>query len=121
VERRSQAQKIAPQLVIQARQELTDPILQEQVLRFIQTIVLYKFPKLSTEEIKTMLNLDLIKHTRVYQEAKEEGKLEGRLEGKLEAKSEMISKLLAENFTIQRVAELVDLDVEIVRKAAGMQ
>jgi predicted transposase/invertase (TIGR01784 family) len=64
-----------------------------------------------------MLNLDLIKHTRVYQEAKEEGKLEG----KLEAKSEMISKLLAEDFTIQRVAELVDLDVEIVRKAAGMQ
>ena len=39
MERRSQAQKIAPQLVIQARQELTDPILQEQVLRFIQTIV----------------------------------------------------------------------------------
>jgi predicted transposase YdaD len=108
VERRSQAQKIAPQLVVQARQELTDPILQEQVLRFIQTIVLYKFPKLSTEEIKTMLNLDMIKHTRVYQEAKEEGRLEVML------------KLLAKGFTIEEVANLLDLDVKIVREAAGM-
>jgi len=117
VERRSQAQKIAPQLVVQARQELTDPILQEQVLRFIQTIVLYKFPQLSTEEIKTMLNLDLIKHSRVYQEAKEEGKEEGKLEGRLET----IAKLLAKGFTIEEVANLLDLDVETVKKAEEMQ
>jgi predicted transposase YdaD len=56
-----------------------------------------------------MLNLDLIKHSRVYQEAKEEGRLEVML------------KLLAKGFTIQEVANLLDLDVETVRETAEMQ
>jgi len=63
-----------------------------------------------------MLNLDLIKHSRVYQEAKEEGKLEGKIEGKIE----VVPNLLAKGFTIQEVANLLDLDVEIVREVAGM-
>jgi predicted transposase/invertase (TIGR01784 family) len=72
-----------------------------------------------------MLSLDLIKHTRFYQEAKEEGRLEGILEakeeGRLEGRLEVMSKLLAKGFTIQEVANLLDLDVETVREAAEMQ
>jgi len=76
-----------------------------------------------------MLSLDLIKHTRFYQEAKEEGRLEGileakeegRLEGRLEARLEAMSKLLVKGFTIQEVANLLDLDVETVRETAEMQ
>jgi len=76
-----------------------------------------------------MLSLDLIKHTRFYQEAKEEGRLEGileakeegRLEGRLEGKIEVVPKLLAKGFTIQEVANLLVLDVETVREAAEMQ
>jgi predicted transposase/invertase (TIGR01784 family) len=64
-----------------------------------------------------MLNLDLIKHSRVYQEAKEEGKLEGKLENRLET----IVKLLVKGLTIQEVANLLDLDVETVKKAEEMQ
>jgi len=56
-----------------------------------------------------MLSLDLIKHTRFYQEAKEEGKIE------------VVPKLLAKGFTIQEVANLLDVDVETVREAAEMQ
>lgn len=76
VESQKNATQFAKQLVNKAREELTDAIIQEKVLEFIETIFVYKFPNLSREEIEAMLDLSLIKHTRVYQEAKEEGKQE---------------------------------------------
>ena len=44
-------------------------------LDFIETILVYKLPRLSREEIKTMFALNEIelKQTRFYQEAVEEG------------------------------------------------
>ncbi len=60
-----------------------------------------------------MLDLNLLKETRVYQEAKEEGKEEGKLEEKLE----IVSKLLKKGFSIQEVADLLELDTETVRSA----
>jgi predicted transposase YdaD len=47
----------------------------------IETIVVYKFPQLSRQEIEAMLGLvDDVKQTRVYQEGREEGKAqEGRM------------------------------------------
>ncbi len=68
-----------------------------------------------------MLNLNIIKGTKVYQEAKlegkQQGKLEGKQEGKLEAKLEMVPKLLEKDLSIQEIAELLELDDEIVREA----
>ena len=48
-------------------------------LDFIETILVYKLPRLSREEIKTMLALNEIelKQTRFYQEVVEEGRQEG--------------------------------------------
>lgn len=83
---------------------MTDAVLQQKVLEFIETIVVYKFPNLSREEIEAMLNLNLIRETKVYQEAKEEGKLE------------VVPKLLERGFSIQEIAELLGVDVEAVRK-----
>ena len=83
---------------------MTDAVLQQKVLEFIETIVVYKFPNLSREEIEAMLNLNLIRQTRVYQEAKEEGKLE------------IVPELLERGFSIQEVAKILKIDVEIVRK-----
>ena len=60
-----------------------------------------------------MLNLDIIRGTRVYQEAKQEGKQEGEQE----AKMQLVSKLLQKGFSIQEIAELLELDAETVRKA----
>ncbi|MEH2322057.1 MAG: hypothetical protein V7K32_00340 [Nostoc sp.] len=59
-----------------------------------------------------MLNLDLLKETRVYQEAKEEGKEEGKLETQLK----MIPLLLELGLTIQQIADRLELEVEKVRK-----
>jgi len=57
-----------------------------------------------------MLNLSLIKHTRVYQEAKEEGKQEIVLK--------VVPKLLQRGLSLQEIAEILEVDVETVRKAA---
>jgi len=59
-----------------------------------------------------MLNLNLLKQTRVYQEAKEEGKEEGKLETQLK----MIPILLELGLTIQQIADRLELEVEEVRK-----
>jgi predicted transposase/invertase (TIGR01784 family) len=63
-----------------------------------------------------MLNLNLLKETKVYQEAKAEGREEGKEEGKLETKLQMIPILLELGLTVQQIAERLELDVEEVRK-----
>lgn len=72
-----------------------------------------------------MLGLDLIKNTRVYQEAQQEGKREGKLEGKLECKLEgkleTLPRLLKMGLSLEQVAEALDLDIEVVRQAAPKQ
>jgi len=94
IESGNPAKEFAQQLVFQAKQELTDTIIQEKVLQFIETIVLYKFPNLTPKEIEAMLSVSLLKGTRVYQEIKAEvkeeiegeirGKIEGEIRGKIE-------------------------------------
>ena len=59
-------------------------------LDFIETILIYKLPYLSREEIKTMLALNDIelKQTRFYQEIAEEEKQKGLFEGRQEGRKE---------------------------------
>ena len=84
-------------------------------LDFIETILVYKLPRLSREEIKTMLALNEIelKQTRFYQEVVEEGRQEGRQE---ECFS-LVTRLLRRKFGIkheleQLLAQLQTLPVE---------
>jgi predicted transposase/invertase (TIGR01784 family) len=65
------------------------------IIELIETIVIYKFPSLSREEIETMLGLSELKQTRVYQEALEEGEQRGRSEGRLEGEQSVILRQLA--------------------------
>jgi predicted transposase/invertase (TIGR01784 family) len=61
------------------------------ILEFIETILVYKFPKLSRKEIERMFALDDLRQTRVFQEIRDEylqegiqiGKQEGRKEGEI--------------------------------------
>lgn len=45
----------------------------EVILKIIETILVYKFPKLRREEIERMFTLDDLRQTRFYQEAYQEG------------------------------------------------
>lgn len=68
-------------------------------LDFIETILVYKFPRLSREEIKTMLGLEdvQLQQTRFYQEAKQEGREEGLEQGE---------KMILQRLLVRRFGEL---------------
>ena len=86
-------------------------------LEFIETILVYKLPRLSREEIKTMLALNEIelKQTRFYQEIAEEERQigeqkgrkaqEGRQEGRQEECISLVTRLLRRKFGIQHELE----------------
>ena len=120
VEPSSNAGELARNLITRTEQEILDRTNQKQLQELIETIIIYKFPNLSYEEIETMLNLQEIKQTRVYQDAKSEGKLEGKLEGKeegkLEQKIEMIPLLQELGLTVKQIAQRLELEEEIVNE-----
>jgi predicted transposase/invertase (TIGR01784 family) len=122
VEKKTQEKtgELARQLMSQAQQELTDTTLEEKVLEFIKAVVIDKFANLSREELEIMLNLDSLKKSKVYQEAKEEGFEEGKEEGSLETKLKTIPKLIKLGLTIEQIAESLELDVETVRNNTQM-
>ncbi len=94
VESQQKATERAKQLIFQASQQVADSQIQQQILEFIETIVIYKFPLLSRQEVEVMLGLDLIRNTKVYQEAFAEGEQQGRLEGEQQAKLAAVKRLL---------------------------
>ena len=72
-------------------------------LDFIETILIYKLPYLSREEIKTMLALNDIelKQTRFYQEIAEEEKQKGLIEGRKEEGIALLTRQLRRKLGLQ--------------------
>jgi len=68
------------------------------ILEFIETILVYKFPRLTRKEIEAMFALDDLRQTRVYQETLAEGiqlgKEEGIQLGKQQGRQEEATNLL---------------------------
>ncbi len=66
--------------------------------------------------------LDLIRHTKVYQEALEEGKQLGVEEGKQlglqQAKLEAIPRMLQLGISLEAIAQSLDLPLEVVQQIA---
>lgn len=110
VESKQKAPTSAKQLLEKATSEINDESLKKEIIQLIETIILYKFPKKSREEIETMFGLSDLKKTRVYQEAKQEGRTEVKLES--------VPRLLALGLTVEQVAKALDLSVEQVKQEA---
>ncbi len=119
VEPESSAVTKARELIDLAKQQIDSEITQREFLELIETIIVYKFPQKSREEIEKMFGFSELKQTKVYQEAKQEGKAEGRLEGKLEGKLEAVPLMLNLGATLEQIAESLDLDIELVRLVAA--
>lgn len=94
----------ARQLLSQTRQAVEDVTTQSDVINLIETIVLYKFPNLSREELEIMLGLNDLKQTRFAQEMLEEGRQEAKLES--------ASRFLALGLSREIVAQGLGLTVE---------
>lgn len=112
----SQAPGAARDLVTRARSEIADAALRADLVELIETVMIYKLAHLSREEIQTMLQVDDIRQTRVYQEAKEEGREEGREEGQQKERALVIQKMAAKKMTAQEIAALLEVDLEFVQQ-----
>jgi predicted transposase/invertase (TIGR01784 family) len=88
VESKKQTPIYAKNLITRTRTELGNTALMQQVLDLIETIVLYKLPRISRQELMKMFGLDTfdIKTTRFYEEVREEVKEEVREEVKEEVR-----------------------------------
>jgi hypothetical protein len=67
-----------------------------------------------------MLGLSELKQTKVYQEAKQEGLAEGKQEGRLEAKLEAIPRMIEFGLSLEQIAQLQDLPLEVVQQVAQL-
>ena len=88
--------ELAKQINEKVQQE-PDIDLQDQVVKFIETVLVYKFPRLSRQEIEAMFTFNDLKNTRVYQDAKQEGLQLGKQEGLLRQVA-MLLKILNRKF-----------------------
>ena len=108
---------IAARELINRTKQAENLQLQQQLLEFLETILVYKFPKMSRKEIEAMFGLSELKQTRVYQEGKEEGEQEGKQKGRVEAKLEAVPRLLALGLTVEQIAQALDLELAQVQQA----
>lgn len=111
----------AQSLVERAREELIDEATQKNLIDLITTIIIYKLPHKQREEIEAMFTLGDLKKTKVYQEAVEEGEQRGEQRGEQKAKLEAIPELLKEGLTIEQIARVLKLSLEIVQEIAQKQ
>jgi predicted transposase/invertase (TIGR01784 family) len=99
-------------LIERTQQELTDVTAQRNFIELIETVFIYKFPKLNFQEIGDMLGLGDLKQTRAYQEAEQAGE-EKKQSAML---TKMVPKLLRRGLTVQEIAEDLELPVEIIQR-----
>jgi predicted transposase/invertase (TIGR01784 family) len=107
IETEKDAPALARRLIAQANQQLTDTKIKRDLINLIETIIVYKLPKKSREEIEAMLGLSELKQTRVYQEALEEGKAE--------ATRKFALKLLRTGMNLQQIAEVTELSLQQIQ------
>lgn len=107
IEPEETAGQLARQLIEQAQQQLTDETLQRELINLIETIIVYKLPKKSREEIAAMLGLSEIKQTRFYQETQ------------LEVKLDTIPRMMSMGLGLEQIAYALDLPLETVKKTAN--
>ncbi|WP_260446698.1 Rpn family recombination-promoting nuclease/putative transposase [Nostoc sp. 2RC] len=120
VEPESTATTKALEIVNSAREQILDVTAVSEIIQLIETILIYKLPRLSQEDIGKMFGLNELRQTRFYQdvfaEGKEEGRQQGKEEGRQEAKLETIPQLLALGLSIEQIAQALGLDEQFVRE-----
>ena len=100
-------------LIERAKQQLEDEVVKRNLIELIETIIVYKLPSKSREEIEAMLGLSELKQTKVYQEALEEGEQKAKLEA--------VPELLKEGLKLEQIARALKLPLKVVQQAAQEQ
>jgi predicted transposase/invertase (TIGR01784 family) len=106
----SEAPATARNLVARAKTEIADESLRANLIKLIETVIMYKMPRLSRKEIQAMLQIHDIRESLAYQETLKEG-IEKGIE-----KGIAIAKLAAAKKSVVEIAAALQLDVELVRQ-----
>lgn len=119
VENEKQTPALARNLIARTRTELTNAALVQQVLDLIETIVLYKLPRISRQELVRMFGLgDFdIKKTRFYEEVREEILEEVRQEKALELTMRLLRRRIG-NIDQQLQERISQLSIEQLENLA---
>jgi len=112
IEREKTAPKQAKRLIEQAQAQITDETTKRNLIDLIETIIVYKLPQKSREEIQAMFGLSELKQTKVYQEAQEEGEKKAKLKA--------IPRLMQLGLSGEMIAEGLDLPGQVVQQAARL-
>lgn len=114
-----QAGTQARRLVELAEQRIEDPSLRRDYIEFIETILIYKFPQKSFEEIGAMLGVKDIKQTRAYQEACQEGieigEQRGIEMGEQRGIKQVACNMLEAGVELSQIAQFTGLSLEQIQ------
>jgi len=86
--------------ILQNKTKVDESVNQQDWTEFVETVLVYKLPRLRREEIQAMLGLQDIdfKETRFYQDVFAEGRSEGWTEGRTEGEAQMLRRQLTRRF-----------------------
>lgn len=112
IEDEETAPERARRLVAQAQIQIDDEASQRNLIKLIETIIVYKLPQKSREEIEAMFSLSELKQTKVYQEALEEGEIKAKLAA--------IPRMIEFGLKLPQIAQLQDLPLEVVQQTEGL-
>ena len=98
------APELAIELARQAQAEIPD--ISTNLINLLETIILYKLPQKSREEIAAMFSLSDLKQTRVYQEIFEEVQAAAKQRERL-----AIFRMVDLGLTTEKIATVLDLPV----------
>ncbi len=94
---------------------------QKRVVQFIETVILYQYPKLTRKEIEAMLQVSDVRETRVFQEALEEGLEKGRKEGVEQGIVQVALRMLQSNRPVVDIVAATGLSAAQIRKLKKKQ
>ncbi len=81
-------------------------------MNLLEAIIIAKLPKMSRKELEVMFGVEDLRKTRFAQELIAEGEQRAELKTKLQ----IISPLLAKGFSVEEIAEVLQLEVQQVRE-----
>ncbi|MGD1713382.1 DUF2887 domain-containing protein [Dapis sp. BLCC M172] len=102
---------LAKSLVEKSKVQLTDAVKQKNIIELLETIIVYKLPEKSREEIAAMFSLGDLKQTRFYRDA--------FADGEQQTKEEAVTRMLKLGLTLEVIAESLDLPLSVVQTIAN--
>jgi len=108
------AENFAIDLARQAETEISDTTARKNFINLLETIIVYKLPQKTREEVAAMFSLTDLKQTRFYQDVFAEGQAEEQAKAQAEAKQRdkaLIFRLFSLGLATEQIATAFDLPV----------